>query len=101
MSEIEPESYLTKRNPTIDDWLVHNAPVFDALRNGAPVEEGVYFAPLTDFDEYALDAGVELEDYFAQLKERVGLLGCFGLRLVHSDMDDATHVVIQEASRLE
>lgn len=88
------ETYLTKKQPTIEDWLEYNEGLFDALRTGTPPEKDATFAPLTDFDEHADRAGVDTLEYFEELKSRVGNLGTVALRLAYSEMDDAVHVVI-------
>lgn len=89
----EAETYLTKVQPDINDWLEFNAPFFAKLK-GVEQESPVYFAPFTDVHVQAERAGMSLEDYFAQLKEKVGPLGELALKLVYSPMDEACHVVL-------
>lgn len=88
------ETYVTKKNPSVGDWLEYNERLFSALRAESPVGKDVMFAPLTDVDEHARREGVETPEYFEQLKTRVGNLGGVALKLVHSEMDDAWHVII-------
>ena len=89
----EAETYLTKVQPDVDDWLEFNAPFFAKLR-GVEQEGPVQFAPFTDVDVHAERAGVSLEEYFAQIKQKVGPLGRLTLTLVYSPMDEACHVVV-------
>ena len=90
----EVENYVTKRNPTIEDWLEYNDGYFQTLKGTA--EDGVrpFYAPLTDIDIHAMEAGTSTEELYEQVKERVGPLGRAALKLVHSEMDDAWHVVV-------
>lgn len=89
----EAETYVTKRNPTLEDWLEYNKDYFAVLRGEKP-QGPVQFAPLTDMDEYAYEAGMTEEAYFEQIKDRVGPLGRAALSLVFSSMDQAVHVVL-------
>ena len=91
----EAESYVTKARPTLEDWLEYNQNYFASLRGEVPTDIP-YFAPLTDIDMHAERAGVSLEEYYEQVKERVGVLGAYVLRLVHSPMDDAWHLVVRQ-----
>lgn len=93
----QPESYVTKINPTIEDWIAYNQPLFDAHRNDELIGESHSYAPLTDFDLHANRLGVTREELFKQLQETVGPLGSMALRQVHSGMDDAWHVIIGPA----
>jgi len=87
------ETYVTKRSPTLDDWLDHQSELFTRLKAGESVA-GVDNAPLVDVQNYAAEAGVEVRTYFTQLQEQVGPLGRAALHLVDSQMDDAYHVVV-------
>lgn len=89
-----PETYVTKNSPSVDDWIEYNKGPFDALRAGTSREENVTYAQLTDFDGHASRAGIETQEYFEQLKSRVGHLGGAALQLVYSEMDDAWHVIV-------
>jgi hypothetical protein len=89
----EQETYVSKQNPTVDDWLAFNEDYFAQLKGeGAP--DTPNYAPLVDVDQYAAEAKISTEDYFEQVKKRVGSLGRAGLQLVHSEMDDAWHIVV-------
>lgn len=90
----QPESFLTKRNPTIEDWLEHNRELFDALREDKPIEDSHGYAILTNFDEHAGRLGVDKDELFAELEEKVGPLGSLALRQVRSGMDEAWHIII-------
>lgn len=98
MDNGESESYLTKHNPTVDDWLEHNKAFFALLR-GEVSDEDAQFAFLTDVDALALEEGVTLESYFESLKEKVGPLGIYTLELSHSQMDDAWHVILAPSKK--
>jgi hypothetical protein len=89
----ESETYVTKQNPSIDDWLAYNDAFFSQLKEEGSVGTPNY-APLVDVDRHAEEAGTSLEDYFEQIKRRVGSLGRVGLQLVRSEMDDAWHVIV-------
>ncbi len=91
MAEIE--TYATKHNPTVEDWLAFNKDLFDVLK-GSSSEAAPQYAPFVDVDEHAVKAGVSTNEYYEQVKERVGSLGGAALRLVHSDMDDAWHIIV-------
>ncbi|GEM_PF-1668499 len=84
------KSYITKANPTEEDWFRYN----QAL---SPLE----YAPLTDVDRRATALGMSTDDYFEHIKERVGLLDGAELRLVSSDMDSAWHIIVAETDRSE
>ena len=87
------ETYVTKQNPTIDDWLAYNSDFFDQLRGGSTPGDPAY-APFTDIDSRAAEVGVSTDDYYEQVVNRVGLLGHAALQLVHSEMDNAWHIVV-------
>lgn len=87
------ESYVTKRQPTAEDWIEYNSGLFAALR-GEESEAPVQYAPLVDVQRHAGEAGESTRDYFEKLQARVGELGEYALKLVHTEMDAATHVVV-------
>lgn len=87
------ETYVTKENPSVQDWLDYNEPFFESLKENS-TEASLSFAPLTDFDTHAIVAGTDMEKYFERIKEIVGPLGETTLKLVHSEMDDAWHITI-------
>lgn len=89
----ELETYVTKQNPTVDDWLAFNEDYFAQLKGQSTVDAHRY-APLVDVDLYAAEANISTEAYFEQVRKRVGSLGRTGLRLVHSEMDDAWHIIV-------
>lgn len=89
----QPESYVTKANPSMEDWLEYNKDWF-AVLNGMAPEAPPQYAPFVDVDQYAAKAGVSTKEYYEQVKEKVGPLGRAALQLVHSDMDDAWHIII-------
>lgn len=93
----QPESYVTMQNPTIDDWIAYNRRLFDAHRDDELIDESYRYAPLTDFDLHAERLGVDRKVLFTELRERVGPLGSMALREVHTEMDDAWHVIIGPA----
>ncbi len=84
------KSYMTKANPTEEDWFRYN-------RDLAPLG----YAPLIDVDVRATEAGMSTDDYFEQIKERVGPLEGAELRLVSSDMDSSWHIVVTETEESE
>lgn len=90
----EAENYVTKRNPTIEDWLEYNDGYFQTLKGTADEDVRPSYAPLTDIDTHAMEVGMSTEELYEQVKERVGPLGRAALQLVHSGMDDAWHVVV-------
>ena len=92
----ESETYVTKQNPTLDDWLAYNNELFSQMKGEAPAGTPSY-APLIDVDDYAAREEVSTEEYFEKVKNRVGALGHFGLHLVHSEMDEAWHIVVGPA----
>ena len=96
----ELETYVTKQNPTIEDWLAFNKDYFAQLK-GEETVATPHYAPFTDVDLYAAEEQVSTEEYFEKVKERVGSLGRAGLRLVHSEMDDAWHVVVAPVEETE
>jgi hypothetical protein len=89
----EFETYVTKTDPSVEDWLEYNRELFSRLKNEDDAGSAQY-APLVDVDRHAAAAGVGTEEYFEQVKEKAGPLGRAALRLVHSEMDDAWHVVV-------
>lgn len=95
----EPETYVTKENPSVQDWLDYNGSFFEGLKENS-TEATLPFAPLTDFDRYAIVAGIDMEEYFEKIKEIVGPLGGATLELVHSEMDDAWHVTVNSLQEI-
>ena len=91
MAEIE--TYVTKENPNEQDWLDFNNNLFASLRGEVPQETPQY-APFVDVDLHAAESGMSVEAYFEQITDKVGPLGRAALRLVHSDMDDAWHIIV-------
>lgn len=91
---VEHESYVTKTDPSVEDWLAYNEGLFALLRGEASDVDPQY-APLTDVDKHAAKAGVSVEEYFNLIKERVGPLGRVALQLVYSEMDEAWHIVVE------
>ncbi len=89
----EAENYLTKKNPTDEDWLDYNQPVFARLKGDMSIKSA-NFAPLTDADLHAEAAGLNIEEYLEQLRDRVGPLGDAVLRIVNSEMDKSQHIVL-------
>lgn len=87
------ETYVTKADPSDEDWLAFNKDFFNALKGQEP-ENKPQYAPLTDADRHAAKAGVSVEEYFGQLNDRVGPLGEAALRLVYSEMDGAWHITV-------
>jgi len=95
----ESETYLNKKQPSIEDWIEYNEPFFEEMRNGVDIPDKSSMAILTDFDEHAQRAGAETAAYFESLQQRVGDLGRAALILVHTDMDDAWHVTVADTPR--
>lgn len=89
----ETESYITKSNPSAEDWLAFNKEYFAHLK-GETSDGSVDYAPFVDVDLYASEAGLSVEEYFERINEQVGVLGRAALQLVHSEMDDAWHIVV-------
>lgn len=89
-----PESYVTKKNPTIGDWLDFNAGLFAALK-GVDSDKPINYAPLADIDIHASQRGVSTEELFEEIRTIVGPLGRACLRLVTTEMDGASHVIIK------
>lgn len=91
MNNPNHESYLT--NPSIEDWINYNQPVFDYLKGntGAP---GVDFSPLVDVDKYVKNND-ELLELAYQVIKKVGPLGYLELRLIYSDMGNSWHIVLR------
>lgn len=89
----EREEYVTKENPNVDDWLEYNSDFFAHLK-GESVTTPTQYAPFVDVDRHAEEAGLDLEEYVEQIRTRVGSLGRVGLQLVHSEMDDAWHLIV-------
>ena len=89
----EQETYLTKQDPSVDDWLAYNSDYFAQLRGEDSTGNRAY-APFTDIDSHAAEAGISTTDYYEQVVNRVGSLGHAALQLVHSEMDDAWHVIV-------
>jgi hypothetical protein len=93
MSE-EIESYLTKPNPSVEDWIAYNKPFFDSANLRTSNEnESLSWAILADFDLHAIQHGSPQNEYFDELTRRVGSLGKFALKLIDAG-DDSTAVVI-------
>jgi hypothetical protein len=91
----EVETYLTKKDPTLEDWMEFNGELFSRL-NGESEETTVpQYAHFTDVDQHAARACMTTEEYFDQVQERVGSLARGVLRLVHSEMDDAWHIKVE------
>jgi hypothetical protein len=89
-------SYLTDHNPTVEQWLGHNEPFFDWLRSGRSGEPpATGFAVLVDFDEHAERADRDMHNWFDELVASIGDLGLVRLTLSHSEMDDATHIILE------
>lgn len=95
MAEPEFETYLTKKNPDADDWLEFNKDYFATLNN-EKTENNPRYAPFVDVDIIANQAGLSIEEYYQTIKTRVGVLAKATIELVHSDMDDAWHIIIAE-----
>jgi hypothetical protein len=91
MTEIE--SYVTKASPSVEDWLEYNKDLFAALK-GSTRGSIPQYAPFVDVDRHAAEAEVSTKEYYEQVKEMVGPLGRAALILVHSDMDDAWHIIV-------
>lgn len=89
----ELENYVTKTNPTLEDWIDYNAGLFTALQTHTNTNETEY-APFVDVDRHAAEAGVTTEAYFETVRSRVGSLGRAGLQLVNSEMDGAWHIIV-------
>lgn len=89
----DKETYITKKNPTEDDWLEFNKDLFAVIRGENP-ENPPHYAPFVDVDVKAEEAGMSTAEYFERIKNRVGPLGRAALRLLHTDMDDSWHIVI-------
>lgn len=89
----ESETYVTKQNPSLDDWLDFNKDYFAQLRGEVPVNAPNY-APFVDVDLYAAEEKVTTDEYFERVRKTVGSLGRAGLQLVHSEMDDAFHIIV-------
>lgn len=87
------ESYVTKKNPSADDWIEYNGGLFAGLR-GEESEQLVQYAPFVDVQRHAADAGVTTGEYFEQIQARVGSLGNYALKLVRSEMDAASHIIV-------
>ena len=96
----EVETYVTKDNPTVEDWLAFNKHLFDVLK-GSSSEVAPQYAPFVDVDEHAAKAGVSTKEYYEQVKAMVGSLGGAALRLVHSDMDDAWHITVELGEQVQ
>ena len=96
----ENESYVTKTNPSAEDWLTYNNDLFTSLKGGFP-ELAPQYAPFVDVDRHAAEAEVSVEEYFNQIRERVGPLGQAALRLVQSEMDDAWHITIEPVKEVQ
>lgn len=96
MADIEAETYATKGEPTVEDWMRFNDGLFTALRGlDASTQATPRYAPLVDVDIHAAEAGVSIPEYFEGIKERVGPLGGAALKLVQSDMDNAWHITVE------
>lgn len=90
----ELETYVTKENPDVEDWLEYNKDLFATL-NGLKTERYPHYAPFVDVDRCAVSDGVSVEEYYEKIKTRVGILAKATLRLVHSEMDDAWHITVE------
>ncbi|QQS22330.1 hypothetical protein IPM09_02180 [Candidatus Saccharibacteria bacterium] len=90
-------SYPTDANPTVAQWLDYNQPMFKWLRSGhvtPPPASG--YVSLVDVDDHARKAGMGTQEYFDELVAYVGDLGKVRLKLSHSYMDEAFHVILVE-----
>jgi len=91
------ETYVTKKNPTVDDWLGYQDLLFTRLNEGQSTA-GVPNAPLVDVQKYADEQQISVEEYYEKIKEKVGPLGGrAALLLVDSQMDDSYHIVVGPA----
>ena len=89
----ETESYVTKKNPTAEDWLDYNQDYFASLRGETP-EGTPRYAPFVDVDVVASKSGLSVDEYFEHIREKVGSLGQATLRLVYTYMDESWHVTV-------
>ena len=107
----EADNYLTKPNPSVEDWISYNKPFFDSAKLYMSDEneslgagtlameldelsaERLSWAILTDFDLHAIQHGSSQIEYFDELAHRVGSLGKFALKLIAAD-SESTAVVI-------
>lgn len=87
------EDYVTKQQPTLEDWLEYNKGLFAGLR-GEESEKEVQYSPLVDVRRHASEAGESTREYFEKLQVRVGDLGEYALRLVRVEMDSSEHAVV-------
>lgn len=90
----EVETYVTKSDPSFEDWLAFNQNLFASLRGEDP-EGPIQYAPFTDADDYAAEEGISVEGYFDRAVELVGPLGRAALALVHTEMDDSWHITVE------
>ncbi len=88
----DQELYITKCNPSVDDWIKYNMGLFAGLRGEVSDEPVRQYAYLVDLQRHAAAEEVPIHEYFEQLQTRVGGLGEYALELVYSEMDAASHV---------
>lgn len=104
MSEVSQsgEDYLTKSNPTLEDWHAFNEPIFETIQ--AVGADGTLhdlirathgFAPLVDADIKAEKLGISPSELLTKAEALAGDLGKLSLGLVDSEMDGAQHIVLK------
>lgn len=93
-----PESSAMQDNAAVWDWLDRNQPVFDALNDDSrpatePSAHSCYDS-LTDVGKHAEHAGLTAGELVEQIRQEVGPLRFFGLRLARSGKDGTALLIL-------
>lgn len=89
-------SYPTDANPTVAQWLVQQRCLNGLGPDTSRHRPQSGYVSLVDVDDHARKAGMGTQEYFDELVAYVGDLGKVRLKLSHSYMDEAFHVILVE-----